>query len=100
MEDGKHEKTVNLELKEEFKKGGFGKGTVGAGTDDRLMAKMNYNKFDKKNQFAIVGLKQYNQSGLSNNDYQDFREVRATSGMTTLTLVLILVVLSGLFMME
>ena len=55
VEDGKHEKTVNLELKEEFKKGGFGKGTVGAGTDDRLMAKMNYNKFDKKNQFAIVG---------------------------------------------
>ncbi|MBK9510201.1 MAG: outer membrane beta-barrel protein [Cytophagaceae bacterium] len=74
VEDGKHEKTVNLELKEEFKKGGFGKGTVGAGTDDRLMAKMNYNKFDKKNQFAIVGFgNNINQSGLSNNDYQDFR---------------------------
>lgn len=74
VEDGKHEKTVNLELKDEFKKGGFGKGTIGAGSDDRLMAKMNYNKFDKKNQFAIVGFgNNINQSGLSNNDYQDFR---------------------------
>jgi hypothetical protein len=74
VDDGKHEKTVNLELKEEFKKGGFGKGTVGAGSDDRVMAKINYNKFDAKNQFAIVGFgNNINQTGLSNNDYQDFR---------------------------
>jgi hypothetical protein len=74
VEDGKRVKTVNLELKEEFKKGGFGKGTVGAGTDDRVMAKLNYNKFDAKNQFAIVGFgNNINQTGLSNNDYQDFR---------------------------
>jgi hypothetical protein len=74
VDDGKKEKTVNLELKEEFKKGGFGKGTVGAGSDERVMAKFNYNKFDSKNQFAVVGFgNNINQSGLSNNDYQDFK---------------------------
>lgn len=74
LDDGKKVKTVNLELKEEFKKGGFGKGTVGAGSDERVMSKVNYNKFDKKNQFNIVGFgNNINQSGLSNNDYQDFR---------------------------
>ncbi len=74
VEDGKREKAVNLELKEEFKKGGFGKLTAGAGTDERLMAKGNYNKFDSKNQFSIIGFgNNINQTGLSNNDYQDFR---------------------------
>lgn len=74
IDDGKHEKTVNLELKEEFKKGGFGKGTVGAGTDNRVMAKANYNKFDSKNQFSIIGFgNNINQTGLSRDDYQDFK---------------------------
>lgn len=74
VEDGKKEKTINLELKEEFKKGGFGKGTVGAGTQDRAMAKINYNKFDAKNQFAILGFgNNLSQSGLSRTDYQDFK---------------------------
>ena len=78
LDDGKKVKTVNLELKEEFKKGGFGKGTLGAGSDERVMAKVNYNKFDKKNQFNVVGFgNNINQSGLSNNDYQDFRGSQA-----------------------
>jgi Outer membrane protein beta-barrel family len=74
IEDGKKEKTINLELKEEFKKGGFGKATAGVGTEGRVMGKANYNKFDKKNQFAVVGFgNNINQTGLSNNDYQDFK---------------------------
>ena len=79
VEDGKKEKTVNLELKEEFKKGGFGKLTAGAGpaSNDlpaRAELKGNYNKFDAKNQVSIIGLaNNTNQQGLSFNDYQDFR---------------------------
>jgi hypothetical protein len=74
VEDGKKEKTVNLQLKEEFKKGGFGKGTVAAGTDERLSAKMNYNRFDAKNQFSVLGFgNNINQSGLNRDDYQDFK---------------------------
>jgi len=79
VEDGKKEKTVNLELKEEFKKGGFGKLTAGAGPASngvgaRADGKGNYNKFDTKRQFSVIGLaNNTNQQGLSYNDYQDFR---------------------------
>lgn len=79
IEDGKKEKTVNLQLKEEFKKGGFGKVTAGVGPASNDIApraeiKGNYNKFDAKRQFSIIGLgNNTNQGGLSFNDYQDFR---------------------------
>ena len=42
VDDGKKEKTVNLALKEEFKKGGFGKATAGVGTAGRRMACLLY----------------------------------------------------------
>ena len=74
VDDGKKEKTVNLELKEEFKKGGFGKVTGGVGTQERVELKANYNKFNAKEQFSIIGLgNNTNQTGLSFDDYQDFR---------------------------
>ncbi len=74
VDDGKKEKNLNLELKESHKKGGFGKATVGAGTKDRVEAKVNYNRFNDKQQFAVVGLgNNTNQTGLSWDDYQDFR---------------------------
>ena len=74
VEDGKQEKTVNLELKDSHKKGGFGKATVGAGTDNRVEGKVNYNRFNDKQQFALVGMgNNTNQTGLSWDDYQDFR---------------------------
>ncbi len=82
VDDGKKEKTVNLELKDNFKNGGFGKLTAGGGSDfvpdrtnrGRGEVKGNYNKFDKKQQFSVIGLaNNTNQTGLSWNDYQDFR---------------------------
>ncbi|WP_028524015.1 outer membrane beta-barrel protein [Runella limosa] len=80
VDDGKKEKTVNLELKDGFKKGGFGKVTAGLGADGnnsrgaRGEIKGNYNKFDDKNQFSLIGLtNNTNQTGMSWDDYQDFR---------------------------
>ncbi len=74
VDDGKKEKTVNLELKEDAKKGGFGKIKAGAGTDSRAEVRGNYNKFDPSHQFSVIGFgNNLNQSGLSWNDYQDFR---------------------------
>lgn len=79
IDDGKKEKTVNLELKEEFKKGGFGKVTAAGGpASNNLSARGEikgiYNKFNAKNQFSLVGLgNNTNQQGLSRDDYQDFR---------------------------
>ncbi len=73
IDDGKKEKTVNLALKEEFKKGGFGKIKAGIGTDERVDVRGNYNKFDDKRQFAVVGVgNNINQSTMAWDDRQDF----------------------------
>ena len=65
---------MNLELKDEFKKGGFGKVTAGIGDKERMEVKGNYNKFDQKNQFSLIGLgNNTNQVGMGFDDFQDFR---------------------------
>ncbi len=79
VDDGKKEKTINLELKDAYKKGGFGKVTAAAGpasnnVSARAEVKGSYNKFNDKHQFSLVGLgNNTNQQGLSRDDYQDFR---------------------------
>ena len=66
-------KTMNLELKDDFKKGGFGKVVGGIGTEDRAEIKGNYNKFNEKIQFSIIGVgNNTGRNGLSWDDYQDF----------------------------
>ncbi len=80
IDDGKKEKTINLELKESHKKGGFGKITGGIATEGRNELKGNYNKFDAKNQLSLIGLgNNTNQTGMSFDDYQDFRGSQAFS---------------------
>lgn len=74
VDDGVKEKTLNVELKEEAKKGGFGKITAAGGTDGRWSSNASYNKFDKVNQFSIIGYgNNVNQTGLSWDDLQEFR---------------------------
>jgi hypothetical protein len=74
VEDGVKEKTLNVELKEEAKKGGFGKVSASGGTDERWTANASFNKFDKVNQFSVIGYgNNVNQSGLSWDDLQEFR---------------------------
>lgn len=74
VEDGVKEKTLNVELKEEAKKGGFGKVSAAGGTDERWTANASFNKFDKVNQFSVIGYgNNVNQSGLSWDDLQEFR---------------------------
>ncbi|MCC6817145.1 MAG: outer membrane beta-barrel protein [Saprospiraceae bacterium] len=68
------DKAMNLELKDEFKNGGFGKVIVGAGTEFTKELKMSYNKFSNKHQFAFLGSgTNTGRNGLSWNDYQDFK---------------------------
>lgn len=67
------DKTMNLELKEEFKKGGFGKVIGAYGTSERAELKGNYNKFNDKIQFSLVGVgNNTGRNGLSWDDYRDF----------------------------
>ena len=67
------DKAMNIELKEEFKNGGFGKIVAGYGTEDRLELKGNYNVFNDKHQFSLVGVgNNTGRNGLGWDDYQDF----------------------------
>ncbi len=83
----KDQKTMNLELKEDFKKGGFGKILAGLGIEQRedfitgektepskWELKGNYNKFNKKEQFSLIAVQNNTgRNGMNWNDYQDFR---------------------------
>lgn len=74
VEDGVKEKTLNVELKEEARKGGFGKLSAALGTDGRWSGNASFNKFDKVNQFSVIGYgNNVNQSGLSWDDLQEFK---------------------------
>jgi Outer membrane protein beta-barrel family len=74
IDDGKKEKAINLELKEEFKKGKFGKLTAAAGNESRWAAKGNYNIFNKNEQFSVIGYgNNINQTGVNWDDYGEFK---------------------------
>lgn len=74
IDDGKKEKAMNLQLKDEFKKGSFGKITVAGGTDQRWATRGNYNRFDKKQQFSIIGFgNNINETGVNWEDYSEFK---------------------------
>ncbi len=66
-------KTMNLELKEGYKSGAFGKIAAGVGSDDRFEIKGNYNRFDDKYQLSFIGVhNNTGRNGLSWDDYQGF----------------------------
>jgi hypothetical protein len=74
IDDGKKEKAMNLELKEEFKKGSFGKITGAAGSENRWAARGNYNRFNKTEQASILGFgNNINQTGVNWDDYGEFK---------------------------
>lgn len=72
------EKMMNLELKEDFKKGGFGRITGGVGTKDRAELKGMFNKFSERHQLSLIGnINNTGRNGLGWDDYQDFRGSQA-----------------------
>ena len=73
VDDGEREKTINLELRDEFKKGLFGTGEAGYGTDERYNAKASVNRFTKTSQLSFLGqLNNINQQGFTFNDRMNF----------------------------
>ncbi len=74
VDDGSKEKAMNLELKEEFKKGAFGKVSVAAGNEERWAGRANYNRFNDKTQFSVIGYgNNINQTGVNWEDYGEFK---------------------------
>jgi hypothetical protein len=83
--DGSQEKVMNLALKEEYKKGYFGKATAGYGWGDRAphrwLARGNFNWFTEKQQLSFIGYgNNLNQSGYDRGDMQDFYGQNMQSG--------------------
>jgi hypothetical protein len=74
ISDGSKDKVLNLELKDEYKKGHFGKATVAYGTSDRWAARGNFNWFNDKQQLSFIGYgNNINQTGLNWSDYSEFK---------------------------
>jgi len=75
IDDGvKDNKAMNLSLKEEFKKGAFGKLTAAAGDQDRWALRGNYNRFNKTQQLSFIGFgNNINQTGVNWEDYGEFK---------------------------
>ncbi len=73
FDDGNSEKTVNLKLKKDKKKGAFGKINAGGGTDDRYQGKFNVNSFKGARQMSVIGMgNNTNAEGFSFMDILNF----------------------------
>jgi outer membrane receptor protein involved in Fe transport len=74
VDDGKKDKVMNLELKAEYKKGAFGKITGALGDQERWAARGNFNRFNTKEQFSLIGFgNNINQTGVNWEDYGEFK---------------------------
>ncbi len=73
IDDGQREKTINLKLKDKYKKGFFGNISAGYGNNNRDMFKGNLNKFSDKQQLSFLLMhNNINEQGFSFDDYINF----------------------------
>ena len=80
FDDGQSEKTINLKLKKDKKKGVFGKVNAGGGTDSRYQGRFNVNSFKGARQMSVIGMgNNTNAEGFSFMDILGF-----TGGMNQL----------------
>jgi len=73
FDDGNSEKTINLKLKKDKKKGLFGKASIGGGNDGRYQGKFNVNSFKGARQMSVIGMgNNTNSEGFSFMDVLNF----------------------------
>ncbi len=73
FDDGNYEKTINLKLKKDKKKGLFGKVNESGGSDHRYEGKFNLNSFKGARQFSAIGMgNNTNAEGFSFMDILNF----------------------------
>jgi len=73
FEDGNYEKTINLKLKKDKKKGMFGKVNAGVGNKERYEGRFNLNSFKGARQFSAIGMgNNTNSEGFSFMDILNF----------------------------
>ena len=79
IDDGQRSKTINLKLKENTKKGYFGKLDLGAGLDDKWNNNAIINSFRDKKQLSIYGA--MSSTDPYGSDWQHTNQLTATNGM-------------------
>lgn len=73
FDDGNSEKTINLKLKKDKKKGVFGKVNAGGGTEGRYQGRFNVNSFKGARQMSVIGMgNNTNAEGFSFMDILNF----------------------------
>ncbi|GAA4901558.1 outer membrane beta-barrel family protein [Mucilaginibacter defluvii] len=69
IDDGQKTKTLNIKLKEDKKKGSFGKASAAVGTRDFYQGELMFNTFKNKQKFSVYGtLSNTGKTGLGWND--------------------------------
>ncbi len=71
IDDGQKTKTINLKLKDDKKKGYFGKIDAGAGTNNFYNRELMFNKFRKKEKISFYGI--HSNTGKTGLNWQDKR---------------------------
>ena len=75
VDDGEREKTINLQLKEDRRKGQFGTVEAGYGTNERYKGRMSLNRFSAKTQASAIGnFNNVNEEGFSSSDFANFQQ--------------------------
>lgn len=75
VDDGEREKTINLQLKEDRRKGQFGTVEAGYGTDNRYNGRLSLNRFSSKTKISAIGnFNNVNQQGFSSRDFLGFQQ--------------------------
>jgi len=73
VDDGEREKTIDLQMREEFKQGLFGTAEAGYGSDSKYNAKSSINRFTKTSQLSFLSqLNNINEQGFSFRDMMNF----------------------------
>jgi uncharacterized membrane protein YgcG len=69
IDDGSKQRTINIKLKKDKRKGIFGRVTAGAGSSDRYMGNAFINVFNNKTQISVLGgANNVNRLGFSSSD--------------------------------
>jgi uncharacterized membrane protein YgcG len=69
IDDGSRQRTINIKLKKDRRKGLFGRSTVGGGSSERYLGNLSMNMFNDDQRISIVGsANNVNQQGFSATD--------------------------------
>ena len=69
IDDGSKQRTINIKLKKDRRKGYFGRSNVGMGTSDRYTGNVSVNSFNNNRQLSVLGgLNNVNKLGFSSSD--------------------------------